>query len=83
MNNRWPQIRAVLVGCHVVAVLAMATPSPSAGLRRSSWKDPTVQAELRRGTNAFTRWDSRGPSPRWRTTSGPSRWAGTTRGTSC
>ena len=52
MNNRWPQIRAVLVGCHVVAVLAMATPSPSAGLRRSSWKDPTVQAE-------FSAWNER------------------------
>lgn len=52
MGGRWPQIRAVLVGFHVLAVLVMATPSPSVGLRRSAWKDPTVQAE-------FAAWNER------------------------
>lgn len=52
MRAVWPQIRAALVGAHVLAVLAMATPSPSAGLRRSAWKDPTVQAE-------FAAWNDR------------------------
>ena len=52
MSRLWPQIRGALVGAHVVAVLLMATPSPSAGLKRSAWKDPTVQAE-------FAAWNQR------------------------
>ncbi len=43
----WPQVRAVLVGIHVLGVVAMATPSPSAGMKRSLWKEQTVQQEFR------------------------------------
>lgn len=46
LAGRWPQIRAALVALHVVGVILMATPSASAGLKRSLWKDPTVQQEL-------------------------------------
>lgn len=53
MGGVWPQIRGVLVAAHVVAVLLMATPSPSAGLRRSAWKDPTVQAEFKAWNKRF------------------------------
>lgn len=42
----WPQVRAVLVALHVLAVILLATPSPAVGLRRSLWKDPTVQQEF-------------------------------------
>lgn len=48
----WPQLRAVLVGLHVLGVTLMATPSASAGLKRSLWKEPTVQQE-------FAAWNSR------------------------
>ena len=48
----WPQIRAVLVALHVLAIVLMATPSPAVGLRRSLWKDPTVQQE-------FQAWNER------------------------
>ncbi len=44
--SRWAHIRAVLVAFHVLAVVLMALPAPSGGMRRSAWKDPTVQAEL-------------------------------------
>ena len=46
MSTRWPHIRAALVAVHVLAVVLMAFPAPSGGMRRSAWKDPTVQAEL-------------------------------------
>ena len=51
-ERAWPELRAVLVLLHVVAVVLVATPSPSVGLRRSTWADPTVQAE-------FAAWNER------------------------
>lgn len=36
----------MLVTAHIIAVLAGAFPSPSGGMNRSAWKDPTVQAEM-------------------------------------
>jgi hypothetical protein len=49
----WPHVRAALVLVHVVAVVALAVPSLRAGLDRESWKDPTVQAELRAWADRF------------------------------
>lgn len=46
MTRVWRQLRAVLVAAHVVAILVLATPSPGAGMRRSAWRDPTVQSEF-------------------------------------
>lgn len=43
----WPQLRAVLVGLHVLTVVALSTPSPGVGLKRSAWADPTVQGEFK------------------------------------
>ena len=42
----WPHLRALLVTAHIVAVLVCAFPSPSGGMNRSTWKNPTVQAEM-------------------------------------
>lgn len=42
----WPHVRAALVGLHILAIILLATPSPAVGLRRSLWKDPTVQQEF-------------------------------------
>ena len=42
----WPHLRALLVMTHIIAVVAAAFPSPSGGMQRSAWKDPTVQAEF-------------------------------------
>jgi len=42
----WPQVRAVLVALHVLAVLMLAFPAPAGVMQRSAWKDPSVQAEF-------------------------------------
>ncbi len=42
-----PQLRAIFVLFHLVAVTLMAAPAPAGGMKRAAWKDPTVQAELR------------------------------------
>lgn len=49
----WPRVRAALVGLHVLGVVLMATPSPAVGLRRSLWKEPTVQAEFKAWNERF------------------------------
>lgn len=46
LTSIWPHLRALLITAHVVAVLLCAFPSPSGGMNRSAWKDPTVQAEM-------------------------------------
>lgn len=51
----WPQLRALLVGLHVLIVILLATPSPGAGMRRSAWKDPTVQEEFQAWTDRLNR----------------------------
>lgn len=57
----WPQVRGVLVALHVAAVIAMATPSAESGMKRSAWKDPTVQEE-------FRAWNARFAAVGWRMT---------------
>ncbi len=42
----WPQLRAVLVLLHVIAVVLGALPAPSGGMSRAAWRDPTVQDEF-------------------------------------
>jgi hypothetical protein len=42
----WPQIRAVLLLLHVVAVTLAALPAPEGGMSKVAWKDPTVQGEF-------------------------------------
>ncbi|MDG1479562.1 MAG: hypothetical protein P8R54_08220 [Myxococcota bacterium] len=42
----WPHLRALLVTAHIIAVFAVAFPSPTGGMNRSTWKNPTVQAEM-------------------------------------
>ena len=42
----WPHIRALIIAVHVFAVAAMAFPSPSGGMNRRAWSNPTVQAEF-------------------------------------
>lgn len=52
MRAWWPQVRAVLVAFHLVAITLSALPSPEGGLNRATWSDPTVQAE-------FSAWAAR------------------------
>lgn len=40
------QVRAVLVALHLVVIGLAAFPAPVGGMNRSSWRDPTVRAEL-------------------------------------
>lgn len=42
----WPHVRAVLIALHVVAITLQALPSPGGAMKRSSWREPTVQGEL-------------------------------------
>lgn len=42
----WPHARAALISLHLLALGLLAFPSPSGGMSRSSWADPTVQAEF-------------------------------------
>ncbi|MCA9707793.1 MAG: hypothetical protein KDK70_18220 [Myxococcales bacterium] len=44
----WPHVRALLIALHIGAVVLLAIPDAGGvALSRSSWKNPTVQAELR------------------------------------
>ena len=43
-------LRAAFVVFHLGAIFVMAFPSPGSATRKSSWSDPTVQAELRAWT---------------------------------
>ncbi len=45
-SSLWPHLRALLITAHILAVIAAAIPAPAGGMRRSAWKDPTVQGEL-------------------------------------
>lgn len=42
----WPTARAALITAHLVAIGVCAFPAPVGGMNRSSWRDPTVHAEL-------------------------------------
>lgn len=55
LRRLWPQLRAALVALHVLAVVGLATPTPGAGMRRSAWKDPTVQEEFEAWTGRLHR----------------------------
>ena len=52
----FPQIRAVLVALHLLAVTLLALPSVGEGMFRSAWKDPTVQEEFADWTARLNRW---------------------------
>ncbi len=49
-HPRWPQLRALLIGLHLVAVSAVACPAPIRSMNAASWKRPGVQMELRAWT---------------------------------
>ena len=42
----WPQLRALFVAGHLMAVVLGALPAPEGGMQRSAWQDATVQEEL-------------------------------------
>lgn len=45
--RRWPVVRAVLVGYHVLALVVLSFPTPPSGMQRSAWENPTVQNEFK------------------------------------
>ena len=45
---RWPQIRALLIGLHVVAVLLLCLPHGKRLTKRQAWKQPDRQASVAR-----------------------------------
>ena len=44
--SAWPHARAALITAHLIAIGVCAFPAPVGGMNRSSWRDPTVRAEL-------------------------------------
>jgi hypothetical protein len=51
LNKYWPQLRAILISIHLIAIILKAIPSPEGAMNRSDWKNPTVQAEFEDFTN--------------------------------
>jgi hypothetical protein len=49
-----PQLRAALVLFHLTVITGVALPSPGPGANRTTWRDPTVQAEFRAWNERLT-----------------------------
>ena len=56
MRRFFPQLRALFVAFHLVAIVLMAIPAPSGGMQRSTWADPTVQTEFGFWARRMTSW---------------------------
>ncbi len=52
MKQGWRHFRAAFILFHLLAILIAGMPSTESALKRSAWKDPTVQAE-------FAAWSAR------------------------
>ena len=46
LRSVWPHVRTVLIGFHVLAVVALSMPTPHAVSSRDKWKNPNMQADL-------------------------------------
>ena len=46
LRNAWPHVRTVLIGLHVLAVVALSLPTPYAVSNRKQWQNPNMQADL-------------------------------------
>ena len=46
MERLKANLLALLVAAHLLAITLQALPAPGGGMSRSTWKDPTVQAEF-------------------------------------
>jgi len=53
MREWVPHLRAAFVLFHLLAVILMAIPAPAGGMKKSAWKDPTVQSEFAAWTDRF------------------------------
>jgi len=53
MREAIPHLRAAFVLFHLLAVVLMAIPAPAGGMKKSAWKDPTVQSEFAAWTDRF------------------------------
>ena len=53
LSKYWPQLRAILISLHLIAIILKAIPSPEGGMNRTDWKNPTVQAEFKEFTHKF------------------------------
>lgn len=49
-------LRVVVVLFHLFAISAMAFPSPGGAMKKSAWKDPTVQEEFKAWTGRLNGW---------------------------
>ncbi len=52
MKQGWRHVRAAFILFHLTAIFIAGMPSTESALKRSAWKDPTVQAE-------FAAWSAR------------------------
>lgn len=49
-------LRAAFILFHCVAIFLMAFPSPGSAMKKSAWRDPTVQAEFAAWTERINGW---------------------------
>lgn len=47
LRSAWPHVRTLLIGFHVVAVVALSMPTPHAVSSRDQWQNPNMQSDLK------------------------------------
>lgn len=60
LRSAWPHVRTLLIGFHVLAVIALSMPTPHAVSSRDQWKNPNMQADLKQWSErlSFLGYDS-------------------------
>ena len=46
LRSAWPHVRTVLIGFHILSVIALSLPTPYAVSSRDKWQNPNMQADL-------------------------------------
>lgn len=46
LRSAWPHVRTLLIGFHILAVVALSLPTPYAISSRDNWKNPNMQEDL-------------------------------------
>ena len=46
LRSAWPHVRTLLIGFHIVSVIALSLPTPHAVSSRDKWQNPNMQGDL-------------------------------------
>lgn len=60
LRSVWPHVRTILIGFHVMAVIALSLPTPYAVSSRDKWQNPNMQSDLQQWSErlGFLGYDS-------------------------